>query len=100
METKRMNGLKVYIAGPITGVSEYEKRFAAAAQKCKVAGAIALNPADLPGGMKQRDYMRICLAMLECADCMVLLSGWERSAGAKAERAWAEKLGLPICEEV
>lgn len=94
-----MAGLKVYIAGLISGVSNYKEYFADAAQKYEAQGAIVLNPAALPDHMKQRDYMRICLAMLECADCVVLLKGWEQSAGAKAELAWAEKLGLPVCEE-
>ena len=40
--------------------------------------------------------MDICFAMLRCADGIFLLDGWQQSAGARAERALAEKLGLDI----
>ena len=96
----KLSGLKLYIAGPISGVSDYQERFTAMAKKCEAAGAIVLNPATLPSGMTQRDYMRICIAMLECADCAVFLRGWEQSAGARVEMAWCEKMGLPVYEEV
>ncbi|MBE8111916.1 DUF4406 domain-containing protein, partial [Escherichia coli] len=35
-------------------------------------------------------------AMLRCADGIFMLDGWQQSAGAKAEYALAEKLGLDI----
>ena len=39
--------------------------------------------------------MDICMAMLRCADEMLMLSDWEKSAGARAEFAMGDKLGLP-----
>lgn len=59
-------------------------------------GHIVLNPANLPDGLTQAQYMDICCAMLRCANGVLLLDGWEQSSGARAERALAEKLGLSV----
>lgn len=45
----------------------------------KNEGHIVLNPAHLPEGMKSADYMRICLAMIDSADLVAFLPGWESS---------------------
>ncbi|RAP70321.1 hypothetical protein ACZ87_02877 [Candidatus Erwinia dacicola] len=57
---------------------------------------IVLNPAMLPDGLSQAQYMDICLAMLRCADAVYMLAGWEESAGARAEYALAQKLALKV----
>ncbi|MEJ8918077.1 DUF4406 domain-containing protein [Escherichia coli] len=62
-------------------------------------GHIVLNPAVLPGGLCQSEYMDICLAMVRSADAIYLLKGWDVSAGARAEHALAEKLGLTVIYE-
>ena len=40
--------------------------------------------------------MRICIAMIQSADRMILLGGWENSEGAKIEKAYAEMVGIPV----
>lgn len=40
--------------------------------------------------------MAISLAMLQRADAIYLLDGWRSSAGARAEYALAEKLGIEV----
>ena len=40
--------------------------------------------------------MAICIEMVKMADQLVMLPGWERSAGARAEHALAIKLGKAI----
>ena len=50
----------------------------------------------LPEGMEPGDYMRICFSMIDCADVVVLLPDWVESAGAKLERAYAEKIGKEV----
>ena len=62
-------------------------------------GNVILNPAILPDGLSQPEYMQICLAMVMCADAIYLLKGWEDSKGAMAELSLAEKLNLEIIEE-
>ena len=89
--------MKIYIAGPMTGYEDYNRdAFNAEAEIMKLAGRTPLNPAILPGGLTQAQYMDICLAMIRAADAIYLLNGYEESKGALAELAYAEKLGLEV----
>ncbi|HGC0715716.1 TPA: DUF4406 domain-containing protein [Escherichia coli] len=92
--------LKIYIAGPMTGYPDYNRAaFNAKASELMAEGHIVLNPAVLPGGLCQSEYMDICLAMVRSADAIYLLNRWEESVGARAEHALAEKLGLTVIYE-
>lgn len=89
--------MKIYIAGPMSGLVEFNRpAFMFTAAKLTGRGHTALNPAILPDGLSQAEYMDICLAMLRCADAIYMLEGWEHSAGARAENALAEKLEMEI----
>lgn len=89
--------MNIYIAGPMTGLVEFNRpAFMFTAAKLTGRGHVALNPAVLPDGLTQAQYMDICLAMLRCAHAIYMLDGWEKSAGARAEKALAEKLRLEI----
>lgn len=80
----------VYIAGPMTGLPDFNRpAFFAAEQILKAHGHIVLNPAVLPDGLEYEDYMGISEAMLIRADCIYLLNGWEHSQGAMRERSTA-----------
>ncbi|WP_337049242.1 DUF4406 domain-containing protein [Serratia fonticola] len=88
---------KVYIAGPMTGLPDFNRpAFFAMAESIKVVGGVPLNPAILPDGLSQAEYMDICIAMIRCATRVIFLKGWESSLGARAEMALAVKLNLPI----
>lgn len=89
--------MKVYIAGPITGVFDYRKNFARAERKIAALGHIVLNPSFLPSGLK--DYMPICKAMLDQADAVYFLCNSERSVGAKEEFIYSQKIGIKILFE-
>lgn len=53
--------MKIYIAGPMTGYENYNRpMFNAVAQQMLSGGHVALNPATLPDGLSQREYMDIC----------------------------------------
>lgn len=88
---------KIYIAGPISGLPNFNRdAFNAEAHRLLGLGHVALNPAILPDGLEQHEYMAICIEMVKMADQLVMLPGWERSAGARAEHALVIKLGKAI----
>ncbi|AHF74807.1 hypothetical protein SOPEG_3573 [Candidatus Sodalis pierantonius str. SOPE] len=95
IQSTDMQAKVIYIAGPMTGKPDFSRTtFSLAAVRLSAQGAIPLNPAMLPGGLSEADYMRIGLAMLQCAEGIYLLDGWQDSVGACAEVALAKKLGL------
>lgn len=83
--------MKIYLAGKISGDDGYQEKFARAAQK--FAGHEVLNPAELPEGMEKADYMRICLAMIDCADMVLFLPDSRFSVGAKIEKDYCDYIG-------
>lgn len=88
---------KIYIAGPMSGLPNFNRdAFNAEAHRLLGLGHVALNQAILPDGLEQYEYMAICIEMVKMADQLVMLPGWERSAGARAEHALAIKLGKAI----
>ena len=92
--------MKIYIAGPMTGLPHFNRpAFHEASLLLVSQGHISLNPATLPDGLSEKEYMDICLSMLRCADAIYLLDGWKLSAGARVEHALAEKLVLILISE-
>ncbi len=85
----------VYIAGPITGVEEYWKPFEKAEDNLTALGYIPLSPARLPQGMTNAQYMRICFAMIDSADAVLVLGG-VYSDGVQAEWDYCRYIGKPI----
>lgn len=90
--------IKTYIAGPMTGIVKLNRPAfcAAAVQLRKSLGRVVLNPATMPDGLAQAEYMDICLAMIRSADTVYLLQGWEQSEGAMAEYHYAKKIGKQL----
>lgn len=113
--------MKIYLAGPMRGIPEFNfPAFMAAAAKLRADGHTVFNPAerdnerageDISKGNATGDEaqavrehgfnLRIAMAddlafiCLE-ADAIALLPGWENSKGANAECATAAALGLAI----
>lgn len=95
---KKLQGgekVKVYIGGKITGDEYYREKFNVFSEIEQKRGNVVLNPAMLPSGMTQADYMRICFAMLDCADQACFLPDYEQSEGAMLEVAYCKKTGKP-----
>ncbi|EBW6363363.1 nucleoside 2-deoxyribosyltransferase [Salmonella enterica subsp. enterica serovar Oranienburg] len=87
----------IYIAGPMTGLENFNRdNFNITAVVLKSMGHTVLNPALLPDGLTYGQYMKIGKAMLECADTIYLLEGWQDSPGATAEYDLAKRLGLEV----
>ena len=88
---------KVYIAGPMSGLPDCNRTaFNLAADYLHALGRVVLNPASLPPGLTEPEYMQIGLSMMMCCDEIYLLDGWGQSFGARAELALANKLDLKI----
>lgn len=85
--------MKIYLAGKITGDKRYKAKFREAAKNLEAQGHVVLNPATLPDGLTDADYMRICMAMLEAADLAVFLHDYQESKGAMVEWAWCQRTG-------
>lgn len=99
--------IRVYLSGPITGLSEeeYTRRFARAEQHYRTAGYEVVNPVTIGQELRRgnpevtyADYMAADLeAMRDCTH-IALLEGWENSPGAQCEKREALKLGLEIMQ--
>ena len=85
--------MKIYIAGKITGDPDYIRKFQCMEMEVKACGDTPLNPANHPEGLRQGDYMRLCFAMIDIADAVVLLSDWKESQGARLEKAYCDYVG-------
>jgi hypothetical protein len=109
--TTKGNVLKIYIAGPMTGIPDLNfPAFHAEAARLRVLGYEVINPAEINGGadelvataaMNAQQYQvhyRKCMAndiaaLLAC-DGIALLPNWKASRGAKLEHHIAETLGM------
>lgn len=90
---------RIYIAGPMTGLPEFNfPAFNAAAALLRGLGFEVENPAENPTPEcgSWLAYMRMAVCQVANVDAVVLLPGWERSRGASVEFHLAEGLGLPV----
>lgn len=88
--------MRVYIAGPMTGIKDYNfPAFNAMAGKLRAAGWHVENPADhgLVIGAEWGDYLRYDIGRLASCEAIVLLPGWTASRGARLEVSIAKELG-------
>ncbi len=113
--------MKIYVAGPMRGIPEFNfPAFHAAAAALRAAGHTVFTPAErdnerhgvdiskgneagdesvaaVQHGFNLREALAAELAYIcRHADAVALLPGWENSKGANAERATAAALGLEI----
>lgn len=96
--------MRIYISGRITGVSNYEEKFAAAEREIKNGidpNAIIFNPTKLKleGEPSWSDYMKCDICLLVDCDTIFMMKGWRRSKGARLEHHIAKKLGFTIIYE-
>lgn len=99
---------RVYLAGPMRGLPKYNfPAFDEARDKLRALGYTVISPADLD---RDADFhetdeytpdflyaaMRRDIEAILKVDQIVLLPGWENSAGCKIELTVAGALGLPV----
>lgn len=113
--------MKIYVAGPMRGIPEFNfPAFNAAAARLRAEGHTVFNPAerdnerhgvDISKGnaagcediaAKEHGFdLRVALGedlafICAHADAVAVLPGWENSRGARAEVATAKALGLKV----
>lgn len=90
----------IYISGPITGVKDYMDHFSEAEVRLTDQGWRVVNPAKmgwiLPKDATWDDFMRIDFMLLKGCGTICMLKDWEKSAGAKAEMAFALENGIRV----
>lgn len=101
-----MSALRIYIAGPMSGLPDFNyPSFDRAAKDLAAAGYEPLSPAvpahlsptdpgELADGLSYEDVLASSLQMLLNADAVAHLDGWESSHGARLEVALARRRGL------
>jgi len=86
----------VYLSGRMRGLSDYGRaQFHEAEKMLKGKGYAVINPAQLPIEIPFEHCMPICTSMIDGADMVALLDGWEESPGAELEKKYAEYQGKP-----
>lgn len=97
--------MKIYIAGKITGVPDYMRRFSEAEHWLRkmYPDAEVINPAKvmwyLPTTTEYRTYIRVGLSMLDSCDTIFMLRNWAESKGASLELQYALTMSLEIMYE-
>lgn len=94
---------RVYLAGPMTGISELNfPAFNQEAERLRAEGLQVLNPADhgIVDGADWADYLRHDIAGLASCERIHLLRGWTKSKGACLEMTIAKALGMTVTYQV
>lgn len=106
-----MATMKVYLAGPMRGIPEFNfpafhdwatylrargyEVFSPAEKGCEIE---VTNDPDLQNSLafRRKVFLLDTTYICEHADIIALMPGWERSSGARAEYALAKAIGLEI----
>lgn len=112
MARESPQALRIYLAGPVSGmIDEAKLVFAEAEAELRRVGYVVVNPlktANSPkaeaetrahgrqaAGMPEwQQVMRQCVRDMLTCDGLMLLPGWTRSRGARLERHVAREVGM------
>jgi len=95
-----MTPLRVYVAGPMTGLPGFNyPAFREAAQRLRGVGFDVVDPSslhgDAPAGSLTRDeYLRVDIAALATCNAIAMLEGWRGHEGAECEDHIARALKM------
>ena len=97
--------MKIYISGAISNNKNYMEDFERAEDYLgkEFPKAEIINPAlvnsFLPKSTTHEEYMRMSFCMLDMADSVFMIDGWQKSCGASQEYGYALAKDLIILEE-
>ena len=94
----------IYISGPITGTSDYMKRFEKAEKELTENGYSVINPAKvnamLPEDATWEEYIKVSLTLLSICTGVYMMPGWRESRGAVLEFMQARRNEMQIYEDI
>lgn len=89
----------VYLSGSITGNDNCNQDFGCAERFLSQMGYAVINPVkvgkELPD-LTHEQYMQVCYRLIDIADIIFMVSGWQKSKGANAELSYAKSLGKKV----
>ncbi|MFQ1753539.1 DUF4406 domain-containing protein [Aeromonas veronii] len=92
-------GVKVYIAGPMSGFAMLNRPALFAAEAyLHGQGARVMNPAVLPDGWDHDAYIRITIQMMMECDAVAFLPSWQQSKGSRQAFTRARAFGLDLLQ--
>lgn len=86
--------MKIYLAGAKTA-EQFKKAKAVLREK----GHDVLGAEILPEGMKNEAYVSSCKSMIDAADMVLFLKGWQENKGACLTVAYCEYVNKMTCTE-
>ena len=90
--------MKVFIAGKVTGTTDYIERFERMEKELEELGLEVVNPVKetryLGDDAPWVEYMRVTIPLLCACDAIYLMPDWIDSNGAALEMLVADGLGL------
>ena len=89
----------VYLSGKISGKENYKQDFSEAERFLSLRGYVVINPSQLDlisKDLTYEQYMQICYRLVDIADIIFMVSGWQNSKEANAQLTYAKSLGKKV----
>jgi hypothetical protein len=97
-----MASKRIYISGPMTGMSSHNFfAFHAAADRLRKAGWAVVNPAENFEGrtdLPREAYMRVDVSLMATCNAIAMLPMWRQSRGARVEYLLAREMGMELLD--